>query len=215
MKNTLKFALTAVLFAAAPLANAEAIDCVKVSTTVKSAVAADSDKVLEIVATQIAANESCACEVVKAAIIASDANKKVVAKIVETAILEAPTKLRIIEQCAIAVAPDAIKNIQSVTEKYDKAGGEGYSVKGGLDSAKGGGGNDPVVASGNPLDFPGGEVGDTTGPRPGGFTVLPPILPPVGVGPPIVTPPTSSTLNGSGTGGTGAGGTTGSSTTVN
>lgn len=197
MKNTLKFALTAVLFAAAPLAHAEAIDCVKVSTAVKSAVAADSDQVLEIVASQIAANESCACEVIKAAIIASGADKEVVAKIVETGILEAPSKLRIIEQCAIAIAPDAIKNIQSVVEKYDMAGGEGYSEKGGLDDAKGVV-SKKVVASGNPLDFPGGESGDLTGPRPGGFAVLPPILPPGGPGgPPIVTPPSASEVGSS------------------
>jgi hypothetical protein len=200
MKNTLKFALTAVLFAAAPLANAEAIDCVKVSTTVKSAVAADSDKVLEIVAKEIAANESCACEVVKAAIIASEASKELVAKIVETGILEAPSKLRIIEQCAIAVAPDAIKNVQNVVEKYDKAGGEGYSEKGGLDSAKDGGSADSAVAGGNPLDFPGGDEGDLVGPRPGGFAVLPPILPPGGpVAPPIVTPPSASEVGSSAT----------------
>ena len=204
MKNTLKFALTAILFAAAPLANAETINCVKVSSAVKSAVAADTDKVLEIVAVQIAANESCACEVIKAAIIASDANKDMVAKIVETGILEAPSKLRIIEQCAIAVAPDAIKNIQSVVEKYDQAGGEGYSEKGGLDDSKGGI-PDGETASANPLDFPSGDTSDLIGPSsggnksalvgpgPGGFTVLPPILPPGGpVAPPIVTPPSAS-----------------------
>ena len=127
MKKTLKFALTAALLVAAPLVSAKNVDCVKVSDAVKAAVIADSNKVLEIVATQVAANESCACEIVKAAIVASDADKKIVALIVDTAILEAPDQLRIIAQCAIAIAPDAISKIQAVVEKYDKAGGEGHS----------------------------------------------------------------------------------------
>jgi len=123
---------------------------------VKVAVAADSSRVLEIVAANVAANESCACEIVKAAIIASDANKTQVAKIVNTAILEAPSQIRIIAQCAIAAAPEAVSNVQAVLEQYDAAGGEGYSVKGGLDSPKGA--DAPVEkrprSNANPLDFP-------------------------------------------------------------
>ncbi|MDF1714126.1 MAG: hypothetical protein P1U90_17955 [Akkermansiaceae bacterium] len=162
MKNTLKFALTAVLLAAAPLASANVADCVKLSKAVKVAVAADSSKVLEIVAANVAANESCACEIVKAAIVASDADKKQVAKIVNTAILEAPSQIRIIAQCAIATAPDAVSNIQAVVEKYDAAGGEGYSEKGGL--AKGGlekGVIPPPSDDGpNPLDYPFESIND-------------------------------------------------------
>ena len=151
MKNTLKFALTAVLLVAAPLASADVADCVKLSNAVKAAVAADSTKVLEIVAANVAANESCACEIVKAAIVASDADKKQVAKIVNIAILEAPSQIRVIGQCAIATAPDAVSNIQAVVEKYDAAGGEGDSGKGGLEK--------DVIASPtfegpNPLDHP-------------------------------------------------------------
>ncbi|MEN8772239.1 MAG: hypothetical protein ABF379_02075 [Akkermansiaceae bacterium] len=153
MKNTLKFALTAVLLAAAPLASADVVDSVKLSKAVKIAVAADSSKVLEIVAANVAANESCACEIVKAAIVASDADKKQVAKIVNTAILEAPSQIRIIAQCAIATAPDAVSDIQAVVEKYDAAGGEGHSDKGGLDDEKGV--IPPPPADGpNPLDYP-------------------------------------------------------------
>lgn len=155
MKNTLKFALTALLLAAAPLASADVADCVKLSNAVKVAVAADSSKVLEIVAANIAANESCACEIVKAAIVASDADKKQVAKIVNAAILEAPSQIRIIAQCAIATAPDAVSNVQAVLEQYDAAGGEGYSEKGGLDDSKDAKGPDgPKVDGPNPLDYP-------------------------------------------------------------
>jgi len=160
MKNTLKFALTAILLAAAPFASADVADCVKLSHAVKTAVAADSSKVLEVVAANVAANESCACEIVKAAIVASDADKKQVAKIVNTAILEAPAQIRIIAQCAIATAPDAVANVQAVLEQYDAAGGEGYSSKGGfskggLDDSKGGTANPtPSPDGSNPLDYP-------------------------------------------------------------
>ncbi|MGY8648051.1 MAG: hypothetical protein ACKVLL_11940 [Verrucomicrobiales bacterium] len=172
------------------------------SNAVRLAVAADSDKVLEIVAKQIAANESCACEVVKAAIIASDAKKEVVAQIVDVAINEAPSMLRIIAQCAIAIAPDAQPNIQAILEKYDFAGGEGDSEKGALEK----GGVPDDVASANPLDFPASEgygssaarpeggaapVGPAPG-GPGGFPLLPPGLPVTF--PPVVTPPSLTGL---------------------
>lgn len=166
MKNTLKFALTAVLLAAAPLASADVVDCVKLSNTVKAAVNADSSNVLDIVAKNIAANESCACEIVKAAIIASDADKSQVARIVETAILEAPSQIRLIAQCAIATAPDAASKIQAVLEKFDKAGGEGYSDKGGLDNSKDAKAPLPRPEGPNPLDFP-TSGNDEVGPRPG------------------------------------------------
>ncbi len=177
MKNTLKYTLAAILLAAAPLASADVIDCVKLSNTVKAAVSADSNNVLNIVAMHIAANESCACEIVKAAIIASHASKEVVAQIVDVAINEAPSMLRIITQCAIAIAPDAQPNIQMILEMYDFAGGEGYSEKGGLEK---GGVPKPeaVVDNGNPLDRTLIE----------GF---PPLFPPC-ITPPTITPTGSS-----------------------
>ncbi|MDG1073094.1 MAG: hypothetical protein P8P32_15895 [Akkermansiaceae bacterium] len=186
MKKTLKFALTAVLLAAAPLASAKDVDCVKVSDAVKAAVIADSNNVLEIVATQVASNESCACEIVKAAIVASDADRKTVALIVDTAILEAPDQLRIIAQCAIAIAPDAIAKIQAVVEKYDKAGGEGHSEKGGLSKE-----GIAVVDTPNPLDTP-GDSGDPVGPPRGESPLMPPGLPPVFA--PVPIPPCITTL---------------------
>ncbi len=141
----------AALLAAAPLASADVADSVKLSKAVKVAVAADSSKVLEIVAANVAANESCACEIVKAAILASDADKEQVAKIVNTAILEVPSQIRIIALCAIATAPDAVSDIQAVVEKYDSAGGEGSSEKGGLEKGVIEG---PTFDGPNPLDYP-------------------------------------------------------------
>ena len=194
MKKKLKSALTGVLLASAPLASAKAVDCVKASDAVKAAVIADSNNVLEIVATQVAANESCACEIVKAAIVASDADKKTVALIMDAAILEAPDQLRIIAQCAIAIAPDAIAKIQAVLEKYDKAEGEGDSEKGGL-------GKEVIMAvklatsddadSLNPLDAPpgksGGPVASSRGESPLSAPGLPTVFAPAPVPPSITT----------------------------
>ena len=158
MKNTLKFALTAVLHSVASIASADVADSVKLSKAVKVAVSADSSKVLEVVAANIAINESCACEIVKAAIVASDANKKLVAEIVNTAILAAPSQIRMITQCAMATAPDAGSNIQAVVEKYGSAGGN-HSAKGGLADEKGV--IAPPEADGpNPLDYPFQSIND-------------------------------------------------------
>ena len=158
MKNTLKFALTAVLLSVASVASADVADSVKLSKAVKVAVSADSSKVLEVVAANIAVNEACACEIVKAAIVASDADKKLVAEIVNTAILAAPSQIRMITQCAMATAPDAVSNIQAVVEKYGSAGGS-HSAKGGLADEKGV--IAPPEADGpNPLDYPFQSIND-------------------------------------------------------
>jgi hypothetical protein len=158
MKNTLKFALTAVLLSVASIASADVADSVKLSKAVKIAVSADSSKVLEVVAANIAINESCACEIVKAAIVASDADKKLVAEIVNTAILAAPSQIRMITQCAMATAPDAVSDIQAVVEKYGSAGGN-HSTKGGLADEKGV--IAPPEADGpNPLDYPFQSIND-------------------------------------------------------
>lgn len=188
MKKTLQYALMTAVFALMPAALADSADCIKVSAAVKKAVELSPSNVLEIVAQQVAANESCACEVVKAAIISSDANKDLVASIVDTAILEAPEMKDIIAQCAIAIAPDAVSDIQKIMAKYDPAQGDGgYSGKGG--TGKGGlakGGLDkevilPEAHQGNPLDFPtGGSLTNPVGPvigGPGGYPLLPTLTP--------------------------------------
>ena len=191
MKNTLSYALAAVLLAAAPAASAA--ECVNVSSAVTKAVAADQGKLLEIVNAQVLANEKCACEVVKAAIVASEADKKTVAAIVEAAVTASPENLRLVAQCATAVAPDAVVDVQKIVERLDRAAGGSYYVdssKGGLDSSKGGIGAPQAPASplgANPLDFPAGN-GVVVGPRvgsPGGFSLLPTSFPTF---PPVVSP---------------------------
>jgi hypothetical protein len=113
------------------------MNCLKLSESVKAAVVADSSQVLRIVATNVAANESCACEIVKAAIIAADADQALVGEIVSTAILEAPSEARMITQCAIATAPDAIAVVLAVATEEESSSEGDSSAEG--DSSSGAG----------------------------------------------------------------------------
>ncbi|MGJ8656415.1 MAG: hypothetical protein ACSHX6_08185 [Akkermansiaceae bacterium] len=151
MKNTLKFALVGALLATAPVASAA--DCYAISKSAAKEISAKPKHVLTIVSQQIAANEACACEIVKAAIVVTEADKKLVAQIVEQAIESAPGKVSLITTCALAVAPDAHAEVMEVSAKYAKGTGESYSAKGGY-SAKESGGEPPKrIAKFEPLDF--------------------------------------------------------------
>ncbi len=142
----------------------ETPDCLKLSSTLKSALAAQPSLVLEKVEALVAANESCACEIVKAAIVSTEADKKLVGEIVRTASLAAPDQMRVVAQCAVAVAPDAVVEVQKVLAELDPGAGESYSAKGGLDK----GGEVGPASPGteevpSPLDGPGVDGGLGTG----------------------------------------------------
>lgn len=182
MKKTILFGVFSAALAAIP-ASAE-VDCLKLSLSVKQAVAAEQSKVLEIVSTEVSAAPGCACEVVKAAIEGSGAKVETVAAIVEAAANAAPEQMRLISQCAVAVAPDALAQVQAVIAKLDPNRGESAAK-----SAKGA--KAPVgevAAMPNPLDFPGqGPVGPIRG-GPGGAPLIP-VTPPIIINPPDVTDP--------------------------
>jgi len=200
MKKTVRFALlSAALGLLSSSATFAAVDCVKLALSVKHAVAANPSATLQIVEKEVAATPACACELVKAAIEGSKANVQLVAAIVETAATVAPEHRRLIGQCAVAVAPDALPNVQAVLAKLEpkqKSKPIGGAKDAMRPSAKGG----EVVQSpsSNPLDFPGSGIGDPpvhvggNPGGPGGFPILPPgppnFVPPV-VTPPIITPP--------------------------
>jgi hypothetical protein len=120
---------------------------------------------------QITEDPSTSCEVIKKAIVILNADKKTVARIVEAAIMASPENIRIITQCAIAVAPDALTEVQDVYNKYTKVG----DGKGGAKSSKSAKQFFPKAAiqlpTKNPLDI----------------LIIPPILPPV-TQPPVTTP---------------------------
>ena len=179
MKQTILFGAIASLMALGSV-SAE-VDCLKLALTVKQLVTNEQSKVLEIVAKEVSAAPSCACEVVKAAIEGSQAEPKTVAAIVEAAANAAPEQMRLIAQCAVAVAPDALAEVQAVMAKLDPNRGEGdQSSKSGKEPAG------EVAAMPNPLDLPGqGPIGPMPG-GPGGGPLFP-TLPPVIINPPDVS----------------------------
>ena len=156
------------------------VDCEALTQSVTIKVAADKSQVLEITSKEIAAAPGCSCEIVKAAIKASEAEVNTVAAIVEAAITAAPDQMRLISQCAIASAPDAIGEVQAVLAKMDpNAGDSPVSSKSAKEPAK-----DVPAAEWNPLDFPGeGPIGPPPG-TDGGNKLLrprPPFQPEPGV----------------------------------
>ncbi len=189
MKKTICFALMSAVLGSLPtFAEVPSPDCLKLSLSVKQIVAAEQSKVLEIVATEVASAPTCSCEIVKAAIEGSNASVDTVAAIVEAAATAAPEQMRLIAQCAVAVAPDALAKVQAVLAKLDPNLGEsGTSTKSSKDSKAPAG---EVAAMPNPLDFPGqGPVGPTPG-GPGGIPMFP-LTPPVIINPPIDPDPVS------------------------
>jgi hypothetical protein len=152
MKTSFTFALLTLLSAGVSFAETPAaVDCAKISTSIKAEVAENQSLVLQIVDRAVRENPSCACEIVKASIVASNADHKLIASIVEVVATAAPDQMRIAAQCAVAVAPDALEDVQAVLAKLDPATGNGAA-----DSAKGGVDKQPVAAdkTPNPLDFP-------------------------------------------------------------
>ena len=163
------------------------VDCIALSLSVKTAVAADQSRVLEIVSNEVVIAPACACEIVKAAIEGSKARVQTVAAIVEAAATAAPDQMRLVSQCAVAVAPDALAAVQAVVAKLDPNLGETGSSAKSSKSAKGEVAE--VASTPNPLDFPGqGPIGPTPG-GPGGFPLIP-RTPPV-----IIAPPDQSNEN--------------------
>ena len=169
MKNTIRYTVLSAILGTVP-AFAE-VDCLKLSLYVKQAASTEQSKVLEIVAKEVGSAPDCACEIVKSAIEGSSADAKLVGAIVEVAATAAPEQMRLISQCAVAVAPDALVNVQAVMAKLDPNLGEsGTSAKGAKDAKAPAG---EVAALPNPLDFPGtGPVGPLAG-GPGGLDSIP------------------------------------------
>lgn len=175
MKTTFRFAFVAAALGMLPAASMAEVDCVKLAVSVKNAVAAKPADVLKIVESEVSANSDCACEVVKAAIQASEANSKTIAAIVETAASAAPDKMRLVAQCAVAVAPDALVDVQNVMARLDPNKGEtSYSSK----SSKSPKTPIETAPDWNPLDFPGkGPVGYIPGgPPPRYVPFVPPVI---------------------------------------
>jgi hypothetical protein len=178
MKPILSTLLIAAIAASAPLSAQAPVDCGRIGRIVSREVRKDSTKLLEVVDKYTKASPQCACDVVKAAIKASNADGKTVGSIVETAGLAAPDSLDIIEQCALAAAPDAKSFIETAVASVEAGGGQP------------GGTPNPLDQPGSGVEVIGGaQVGDNPG-GPGSFPSFPPGgLPGSGTNPPIVNPP--------------------------
>lgn len=168
IKHSLKTLIAVATIATATHAAAEKTNCLTLANKVTTAVTAKKSNVLELVSNYVSKNESCACEVVKAAITATDAEPKLVADITETAIIAAPDQMRLIGQCAVAVAPDAFKEVQAVLNTYSNVGGSSYETT--THSSKGSdkdavasntGNSDSPSPWANPLDLPLAFISDT------------------------------------------------------
>jgi len=165
-------------------------NCLSISLSLEQRIKLDDSKLLELVETEIQANPGCSCEIVKTAINASDADVEMVVSIVESSIIVAPEMMRLISQCAIATAPEALAGVQSLLARYEANGGDGdYSAKSAKSSKNAKAAEsvlpDSVAAIPNPLEFPGkGPIGPTTGsPTTERFLALPPST----INPPSVT----------------------------
>lgn len=173
MKKNTKHLVLALLFSGvACAAEKPSVDCSIAVASIQSEVKAQPSAVLSIVEKAVKLHPSCSCEIVKTAIRASEADNQLVASIVEIAVITAPEHTRLIAQCAVAVAPDALDAVQEVLSKLDPGTGESglsgkeVAEKGGLDPK-------PATAdeSGHPLDFPTNgqavNVGPAAGQNPG------------------------------------------------
>lgn len=158
-------------------------NCPAISSSLRQAIESKPSDVLQLVEAQISSSPACSCEIVKTAVEVTQADSKTVASIVEVAATAAPDKMRLIAQCAVAVAPDALADVQAVLAKLDPSTGKtGDGSKDAKDA------KDPQVAdTWNPLDFPGDKG-----------TPPPPVEHPQGPGPgtgfpPVITPPATRT----------------------
>ncbi len=153
----LQFVFSAVALLAFSLAESSAVDsdCDAVASKVKSAVSADPTKVLVVVEDALTANRGCTCEIVKAAIKAADADKELVKQIVITAVNTAEAEAATIAECAVAVAPEAARQIK---EGLEEALGESTAPAGKAAPYVGG----PVSVGGVYLIPPVGPSASTT-----------------------------------------------------
>lgn len=163
MKTTSRIALIAVALCSSVIASTASVDT-SVVAAVKSDLTQGGQTLQQTVTKHVSASPEFACEIVKTVVCDSKCDAATVASIVESAALAAPDQLRLIAQCAIAMAPESLVDVQQIVAKLDPSAGDG-SVSGKEISGKEG----TQVAStenGNPLDFPTGDGDVFVGPTP-------------------------------------------------
>ena len=191
MKTTPRIALLAAAFCSSVLASTTPADT-SVVAAVKSDLAQNRQTLQQTVTKHVSASPEFACEIVKTVVRESQCDVATVASIVESAALAAPDQLRLIAQCAIAMAPDSLVEVQQIVAKLDPSAGDGEAS--GKEIASGKQGADVASTDdGNPLDFPTGGEEVVVGPTPNspGAKALLPLFtnntPPVIAGNPTTT----------------------------
>jgi len=110
-------------------------DCSPIALALAKILKLEPETVLELIAREVAIHPGCACEIVKSAIIATEADAALVVAIVEAAINASPENARIISQCAIAIAPEALTAVQALLAKlHPDRGNKDSSSKSSKDS---------------------------------------------------------------------------------
>jgi len=117
MNRALAFALA--LFAGSgPLrANDGAEDVRAVIKVMRGEISARPSRVLIAVEDALTMNERAACEIVKEAITSTRADARLTGEIVFTALKHAPAMAAVIVKCAIAVAPEAVPEIENAVRR--------------------------------------------------------------------------------------------------
>jgi len=112
------------------------------------------EQIIESTRQRVAEDPKHACEIVKKAIVDAKAGPRLVTRMVEAVIMEAPDQMRLVSQCAIAVAPDAMEPVMELMARLDPNAGESLEgAKSGAKSAKSPKGTLEVASVGaNPLD---------------------------------------------------------------
>lgn len=117
---------------------------------------AEAEAIEELVTRTVTEFPSCSCEIVKTVIEKTKAEPKLVARIVQAAIVAAPERMRLSAQCAIAVAPDALAEVQGVMAALEANAGEsGTSSKSGKEvvSSKDAKGGTPEQPAAEPRNY--------------------------------------------------------------
>jgi hypothetical protein len=156
------------------------------SLALVASVPSEPEEIENLVTETVTKFPNCSCEIVKAVIEKTKAEPKLVGRIVHAAIVAAPEHMRLTAQCAIAVAPDALAEVQSVFAALEANAGEtGSSAKSAKSAkspkdAKGGGVDTPEAPNGylmSPAYLPVGIPGGRPPTNPGGPEEIPEVTP--------------------------------------
>lgn len=115
------------------------------------------ESIVESARQRVAEDPKHACEIVKETIRQAEAGPRLVLRIVEAVVMEVPEQMRLVAQCAVAVAPDSLEPVMDLMARLDPNAGEALEgAKSGPKSPKGG--LEVASVQANPLDLEHGVI---------------------------------------------------------